>query len=214
MTFTVADVILDVREGMSDSLIPYRYDDAFVVRRVNQVLRRICVVRPDLFTVHAPITCVAGILQSCPADSMRLFDVVSNDDGQAVKEVNQDTLDLMVPTWSAQTSTPITNWMRYPRDPNRFYVYPPAAGTETLNIVYARSPAALMTNQTVPLPDAYMPAVIDGTMWLMESIDAEHVESPRAAAFKDAFESALTAGLTVRRLTDVDAGGLPKEEVL
>jgi hypothetical protein len=104
--------------------------------------------------------------------------------------------------------------MRYPRDPNRFYVYPPAAAGAQLDIVYAQSPALVALGSTVPLTDAYMPVVIDGVSWLMESIDAEHVESGRAKAFKDAYEGALTAGLTVRRLTDTDAGGLTKDEVV
>jgi hypothetical protein len=79
--------------------------------------------------------------------------------------------------------------------------------------VYARSPATLTIASVVPLPDAYEPSVIDGTCWLMEAIDAEHVESGRAKMFKDAFEGALTAGLTARQLTDADAAGVQREEV-
>ena len=214
MSFTVAEVVTEARELLLDTLEPYRYSDAFIIRRVNQTLRRICVLRPDLFSTHETISCVSGILQSCPTGSMRLMDVVANATGRALKEINQDTLDLMIPTWPTTTTTNPTDWMRYPRDPNRFYVYPPATAGASLDVVYAKSPVTLVSGDTVPLVDAYMPAVIDGVCWLMESIDAEHVESGRAKAFKDAFEGALTAGLTVRRLTDTDAGGLPKEEVV
>jgi hypothetical protein len=214
MTFTVAEVLTETRELLLDTLSPFRYSDDFIIRKINQTVRRMAVIRPDLFVVHTNITCVAGTLQSAPADSVRLMDVVANNDGSAVKEINQDTLDLMIPAWSAGAPSVTINWMRYPRDPNRFYVYPPAAGTETLSIVYARSPALLTVNSTVPVPDAYAPTVLDGTCWLMEAIDAEHVESGRAKMFKDAFEEALTAGLTVRRLTDADAGGLTKDEVV
>jgi hypothetical protein len=213
MSFTVADIVTEARELLLDTLAPFRYSDDFIVRKVNQAVRRMSIVRPDLFATHASLSCVLGILQSAPADSIRLMDVVTNDDGTALKEINQDTLDLMIPTWPSQGTSALINWMRYPRDPNRFYVYPAAAGTETLTIVYARSPATMTINSVVPLPDAYQPSVIDGTCWLMEAIDAEHVESGRAKMFKDAFEGALTAGLTVRQLTDADAGGLPKSEV-
>lgn len=212
MSFTVADVIVDAREVLSDTLAPFRYSDDFIVRKVNQALRRMCVVRPDLFAIHTAITCAAGTLQSAPADSMRLMDVVTNAAGIALKEINQDTLDLMIPSWGNSTSAPATNWMRYPRDPNRFYVSPAQGGGELLNVVYARSPATLTAGDIVPLPDAYMPTVLDGTSWLMESIDVEHADSGRADKFRSAFENALTAGLTVRRLTDADAAGLTDKE--
>lgn len=213
MSFAVVDIVTEARELLLDTLEPYRYSDDFIVRKVNQVVRRMAIVRPDLFAVHTGITCAAGILQSAPADSIRLMDVVTNADGAALKEINQDTLDLMVPTWPSQGTSALINWMRYPRDPNRFYVYPAAAGTETLNIVYARSPVLLALSDNIPVPDAYMPCVIDGTCWLMEAIDAEHVESGRARTFKDAYDAALVAGLTIRQLTDADAAGLPKTEV-
>lgn len=214
MSFTVAEILTETRELLLDSLSPYRYSDEFIIRKVNQVLRRMAVMRPDLFVVHTTIACVSGTLQAAPTDSVRMLDVIANADGDAVKEINQDTLDMMYPDWSSSAPATTINWMRYPRDPNRFYVYPPALGGEDLQIVYARSPAAVDANSTVSLPDAYAPTVLDGTCWLMEAIDAEHVESGRAKAFKDAFEASLTAGLTVRRLTDVDASGLPKDEVV
>lgn len=213
MSFTVADVVLEARELLLDTLEPYRYSDEFIIRRVNQALRRAAVVRPDLFAVHTSITCVAGTLQAAPADSIRLMDVITNQDGLAVKEVSQDTLDLMVPSWPGGSAGAVINWMRYPRDPNRFYVYPPAAGGETLSAVYARSPVVLAGPGVIPLPDAYMPCMIDGTCWLMEAIDAEHVESGRAKAFKEAYEAALAAGLTVRRITDADSTGEVLKEV-
>ena len=214
MSFTVAEVLTEARELLLDTLEPYRYSDAFIIRRINQALRRMCVLRPDLFSTHETISCAAGILQTCPEGSMRLMDVVMNGDGRALKEIHQDTLDLMAPTWPAGATASPTDWMRYVRDPNRFYVFPRVEAGAQLSIVYAKSPVTVDLASTIPLPDAYMPTVIDGTCWLMESIDAEHVESGRAKSFKDSFEGALTAGLTVRRLTDTDAGGLPKDEVV
>jgi hypothetical protein len=114
--------VTEARDLLLDTLAPFRYSDAFIVRKVNQTIRRMCILRPDLFVVHANITCVAGTLQSAPGDSVRLIDVVSNNDGSAVKEISQDTLDLMIPTWSTGAPAVALNWIRYPRDPNRFYL--------------------------------------------------------------------------------------------
>lgn len=213
MPIPVADVLLDVRESVSDTSLPYRYSDAFILRKVNQTVQRMVVKRPDLFCDVHVLTCVAGSLQSAPADSVRVMDVLSNSANKAVKEINQEVLDLTLPNWENLTPGPATDWMRYPRDPNRFYVYPAAVNADTLTILYAKTPTALTLSSTnIPLPLAYQPAVVDGTLWLLESIDAEHVESGRAKMFQDSFNAVLDSGMVARRLTDTDNAALPKEE--
>ncbi len=207
MSFTPADVIVEVREMMQDTDVPYRYSDDFVLRKVNQAFKRLSVIRPDLFSTVDTITCVAGRLQAAPDDSLRLMDVIGNTAGSTVKEVNQDTLDLMTQTWPSGTAGPAVDWMRYPRDPNRFFVWPPSTNVDTLQIVYAQSPPAYASGDSVLLQDAYMPLVVDCTIWLLESVDAEHVESGRAKMFKDSFAEMATAGLQARKITDTDTAG-------
>jgi hypothetical protein len=214
MSFTVADIVADTREAIQDTLVPYRYSDEFIVRKVNQVLRRAAILRPDLFVVVETLTCVAGSMQTAPTDSIRFMDALSNTTGGAIKEVSQDVLDMMVPTWEALAPGPAINWMRYPRDPNRFYVYPAATAVDTLTIAYARCPSTLAISDVVVMQDVYMPVILDGTVWLMESTDAEHVESGSAKMYQDAFVSALTGGLSSRRLTDTATAGLPPDEVV
>lgn len=213
MSFTVQDVVTEARELLLDNLLPYRYSDEYIVRKVNQILKRMVIARPDLFTTITNITCVAGSIQSAPSDSVRLMDVLTNSAGVAVKEINQEVLDLMFPNWGNGAAGPATNWMRYPRDPNRFYLYPVAAGGETLEIVYARCLPTYTASGTVGIQDAYFPVVLDGVCWMMESLDAEHVESGRAKMFRDSYDAALGAGLVARRITDTSTGGLPQEEV-
>lgn len=214
MSFTVDDVLVEVRELVLDTQdLPYRYSVEFIVRKINQTLRRMVILRPDLFTEVSVLTCVAGTLQRAPTDSVRIMDVLSNTSGDEVQEVNQDTLSMLQPAWAALPAGPAVNWMRYSRDPNRFYVYPAArATTDTLEIIYAKCPPTYALGQTIVLQDVYMPAVIDGTCWLMEAIDAEHVESGRATMFKDSFEAMLGAGLASRAITDTDSAGGPSRE--
>lgn len=213
MSFTVADVVLEARELLLDETEPYRYSDTFIVRKVNQVVRRMVQARPDLFTAVGTITTVPGSLQTCPSDSYRLMDVALNGANRVPKEVNQDVLDLMFPSWNTGSTGATTNWMRYQRDANRFYVYPPSAGGETLTVAYAKTPGVLGADDVVPVQDAFQPTVLDGTCWLMESLDAEHVESGRAKMFKDAFETSLVSSLGTRRITDSDEGAMPETEV-
>lgn len=214
MSFLVSDVILDARELVQDTAAPYRYDDAFMTRKFNQVLRRAVIMRPDLFTEITTISCLAGSLQSCPTDSVRLMDVLTNSAGAAVKQVNQEVLDMMLPSWEALPPGPAQDWMRYPRDPNRFYVYPSATAGANLQIIYAKCPVMLTSSSVVPMQDVYFPTLIDGLCWLLEAIDAEHVESGRAKMFQDSFKEALSTGLQARRITDTDSAAGPAEEVV
>lgn len=213
MPIPVADVIADVRESVSDTSLPNRYSDAFILRKINQTVQRMVVKRPDIFCDVHILTCVAGSLQSAPVDSVRVMDVLSNSANKAVKEINQEVLDLTLPNWENLTPGPATDWMRYPRDPNRFYVYPAAVAGDTLTILYAKTPIALTTTTgSIPIALAYQPAVVDGVIWLLESIDAEHVESGRAKMFQDSFYMTLDNSTNARRITDTDNAALPKEE--
>jgi hypothetical protein len=214
MSFTVADVLADVRDLVQDRDAPYRYDDADLVRKFNQIIRRAVILRPDLFTEVATMSCATGSLQQCPPDSVRLMDVLTNSAGAAVKQVNQEVIDLMVPDWETLTPGPATNWMRYPRDPNRFYVYPSSPAAANLQIIYAKCPATLTSASVVPMQDVYMPVLVDGMCWLVEAVDAEHVETGRAKMFKDSFTEALTVGLQARRITDTDSAAGPAEETI
>lgn len=213
MSFTTSDVITESRELLLDETTPFRYSDNFILRKINQVLRRMAITRPDLFAELVDVTCVAGVLQSSPADSIRVMDVTNNQVGDVVKEVNQEVVDLMVPTWES-TVGPSTNWMRYLRDPTKFYLYPGATGGDTVKVLYVKCPPNYTIGQTVDLQDAYYPAVVDGVCWLLESMDAEHVESGRAKAFHDSFQQLLGIGLATRKISDTREAGMDKGDVL
>jgi hypothetical protein len=80
---------------------------------------------------------------------------------------------------------------------------------------YVQTPAAYTINQTInTLSDAYLPAIVDGVVFLAESVDDEHVNSGRAKMFQDSFNQVLAAGLQVRTITDTEAGGLDPKQVI
>jgi hypothetical protein len=206
VSFTVASVIEEAREMLLDTgdITEVRYSDAFLARKVNQVLQRMIVKRPDIFSHVGPITTVAGTLQTCPDDAYRLVDVVASADGRIPKEINQEVQDIAFPAWPNDPAGSTINWARNDRDPVRFFVVPPAPAGTQLTVHYARCHPAVTATGIVDLPAAYFPTVIDGVCWLTEAIDAEHAENGRAAQFKTAFDEGLSTGLQARALTDVD----------
>ena len=87
----------------------------------NQTLKRMAVLRPDLFAVIGTITCTQDkVLQSTPDDSIRLMEVFSVQGGNGVTEVNRESLDQSYPQWMNDTAGACKNFMRHTRNQNKF----------------------------------------------------------------------------------------------
>lgn len=213
---TPADIITEARVLVQDTRTPYRYSDALMLGWVNQTLKRMAVLRPDLFSFIGDIPTTANtVLQSCPSDSLRLVEIFQIKNGDAVTEVNREILDQMHPNWVNEAAGTPVNFMRHVRSPNKFFLYPrPAAGVVLVG-EYAQVPPAYTINQTITaLPDAYLPVAVDGVVFLAESVDNEHVNSGRAKLFQDSFNQTLATGLQVRSITDTEQGGMDPKQVI
>ena len=104
---TPNEVITEARRLIQDTKTPYRYSDVVMLGFVNQTLKRMVTLRPDLFAVIADFTTTLGaVLQNCPADSTRLIEIFQVKDGDAVTEVNRETLDRTAPGWVRETPGP------------------------------------------------------------------------------------------------------------
>lgn len=213
---TPTEVITEVRRIIQDTKTPYRYSDAVMLGFVNQTLKRMVVLRPDLFAVIGEFPMSVGtVLQSCPADSVRLIEIFQVQGGNAVTEVTRRVLDQTSPSWVSEAPGSPVNFMRHVRNPNRFFVSPPPASGVVLIGEYAQTPPDYTIAQEITYPtDAYFPVVVDGTVFLAESIDNEHVNSNRAKLFQDAFTQALGIGLQSRVVTDTEEGGLDPKQVI
>lgn len=213
---TPADIIAEARVLIQDSRTPYRYSDTVLLGFVNQTLRRMSILRPDLFMVIGDIPTTANtVIQSCPSDSLRLVEIFQIKNGDAVTEVNREVLDQMSPGWVNEAAGTPLNFMRHVRNPNKFFLYPrPTAGIVLVG-EYAQVPPTYTLNQTIAaLPDSYLPVAADGVVFLAESVDNEHVNSNRAKLFQDSFNQTLAAGLQTRTLTDTEEGGLDPKQVI
>lgn len=213
---TPNEIITEARRLIQDTKTPYRYSDAVMLGFVNQTLKRMVTIRPDLFAVIGDFTTTANtVLQSCPADSTRLIEIFQVKNGNAITEVNRATLDRTAPNWQNEEAGQPVNFMRHVRNPNRFFVYPrPEAGVVLVG-EYAQTPPDYTLNQEIAYPtDAYFPVAVDGVVFLAESIDNEHVNSGRAKLFQDAFVQGLGVSLQSRTITDTEAGGQDPKQVI
>ena len=204
------DVITEVRRILQDETTTYRYSDVFLLGLCNQGLKRIQLLRPDLFSFLSTVACTQGeVIQSAPSDSLRIVEVYSIVGGGGVVEAKREVLDQTVPAWSSATQGAAVNWMRHVRNPNKFFIYPPAPSGQTLKIEYSQVPATYDgTTAITLLPDAYFPALVDVVVFLAESVDNEHVNSGRAKMYQELFLSELGATTASLPVTDTEDAGL------
>jgi len=213
---TPAEVILEARRLVQDQTSPFRYSDAVMLGYVNQTLQRMAILRPDLFTdiVDIPVTADAAV-QTLPADAIRLVDIFQVKNGNAITEVDRETMNRNYPGWMQEASGQPVNFMRHVKNPDRFFLYPrPAAGVVLVG-EYAKAPATYAIGATISvISDVYFPILVDGVVYLAESIDDEHVQSGRAKMFFDSFTQQLGAGLQSRKITDTKQAGMDRGEVI
>lgn len=203
---TPGDVITEVRRLISDTRQPTRYDDDTLLGFVNQTLKRMVVLRPDLFSEIDEIPTVPGVvLQSLPADAVRLVEIFQIKGGSAVTEVSREMLDESTPTWVSDLPGVPVNYMRHVRNPYKFFLYPRPIEGVILIGEYVKSPPVYTINQTIQqFPEAYFSTLVDGTVFLAESIDDEHVNSGRAELYQNSFIQTLGVGLQLRNITDTE----------
>jgi hypothetical protein len=212
----LGEVITETRRILQDVKQPVRYSDALLLGFANQALKRMAVLRPDLFARIIDFSTVAGqTLQTAPADSLRIMEVFQVKDGAGVVEVSRKAMDETYPGWVNDPAGPTVNWMRHVRNNNRFFIYPKAPVDQILIIEYAQSPKEYAISEQIDLlPDAFFPVLVDGTVFLAESVDNEHVNSQRAQLFQQSFTQALGVSVQSRSITDTEEGGLPENQVI
>ena len=208
------DVVTEVRRIVQDTNTPQRYSDAVLVGFANQALKRIAVLRPDLFAFIGDITTTAGaVIQSMPSDSIRLIDIYNVKNGSGITETNRESLNQAYPSWMNDAAGPAVNFMRHVRNANKFFIYPKAPADQVLVGEYAQTPPTYDGTTTVALlPDAYFPVVVDATVFITESVDNEHVNSKRAQIFQQSFTQSLGVAAQSREVTDTERGGVDEED--
>lgn len=176
-----------------------------LVRWLNDGQREIALYRPDAFATYGTLTLVAGSRQSLPASGFKLLDIPNNASGTkaAIRMVDRRALDEQNPAWHGMSGTStVVHYCYDPRDPRTFYVYPPSAGGNSVNAVYAAyptdvtepSPGATYTSVTgnISVPDIFASALLDYMLYRGYSKNSEYAGDPaRATAHYGAFANAL-----------------------
>ena len=213
---TPAGIITEVRRLLQDSDTTQRYSDTVLLGFVNQTLKRTALLRPDLFARQTTMTCETNaVVQSAPNDSYRMMDVFSVVGGGGVVETTREQLDQARPTWVTDVSGSTENWMRNLRNPNKFFIYTKSPAGQQLNIEYSQTPIDYASGDTILfIPETHFPTIVDGAVFLAESIDNEHVNSGRAKLYYDAFIQGLSGSASNRLIADSESAGENQIDVI
>lgn len=210
MAYTVAVVVAGARKllGDNNSTIGYRKADSDYINYLNEAMAGISLLRPELFETIVPFTMGVGAFQKLGAgngstgivSSVRFRGCDRNDQGYAMNRFEKAVLDRYDTTWGQATTTPhVRSWCEHETIPDAFWVHPPA----TLNgVVYVRhvAPPSILsaTSQTLyPLPDSYLPMLIDYIVHRESASDDASVMAGRAVAF---FQQYMTEAGVASRL--------------
>ena len=210
----ITDLVTETRRLIQDLDAPVRFEDEVIVGYINQTLRRIAIMRPDLFARVTTLPTTANeVIQAAPADSIRIMDVFRVQDGEGIIETSKTSLDQTYPQWVNDPAGPCINWMRHGRNPNKFFVYPKAPEGQQLVVEYAQTPRMYALGEEVELlPESYFPVVVDGTVYMAQSIDDESVLNQRAQMFMQSFMGTLGASMQARLLSDSDEPNVSVQE--
>lgn len=162
---------------------------------LNDAQRQIVLLIPEANVVAATLTPVAGTKQVLPTDAARLVRVVRNTGGAAIRLVDQAALDAANPSWHTDTAASIAkNYTFDGRSPKIFYVYPPASGSGSYDILYSQIPAPLaLVSANITLDDLYGAAIVDYLLYRAFLKDAEYAaEDTRSQGAWAAFMASLT----------------------
>lgn len=168
---------------------------------LNDGQREVMIYKPNANVVNGAVQLSAGTKQSLPANGIQLIDVPrnmgadGNTPGRAIRIVMREVLDAQAPDWHASTPAAVTrHYMYSPLDPKHFYVYPPATGSSSVEIVYSAVPANLaQLENAISIDDIYANVLVDYVLYRAYSKDSENIANPaRAATHQSAYLGALT----------------------
>lgn len=219
-TFTAKNAI-DRAAALLYDQTNIKWSRADLLTYVNDGQRAIVSVVPESTGTTTVVITAAGSKQTVPADGWMLLEVVRNmgtdggTPGRSVKNVDRAILDETNPTWySTPTATTQTVYMYNLRDRMTYYVYPPATGTNYLEIVYSKIPVDMTENTAITIADVYLPALVDYALFRAYSKNAEFADPARASAAFQSFAALLatTSGSQAKLAQQMDQILVPTQQ--
>ena len=196
MATKISEIIDQVRLVLQD-VNKIRWQDSELFLWVGSAYREIIAVNPSLGAKVTTHTLSAGTIQALPADGISLIDIIRNmstTTKKPVQSIERVVLDNQYPDWHSAPadSDGIKGYVYDPAFPARFWVWPQATATTTVELVYAAVPAkpTSLAND-LAINDAYSGLVIDYLLYRAYSKDSGNGDANLAGNYRQAFYDSL-----------------------
>ncbi len=118
----------------------------------NASVRLIVLYKPDTGIVVGSFPLVAGARQQAEGTFIGAF---SNAAGGQITQMDMDDADHLLPNWRQATPAATRHWMADRKEPEVFWVYPPAVAAAVIEASRVVTPAPILATAPNPLNDAY-----------------------------------------------------------
>lgn len=160
------------------------YSDEMILQYFQDAIFRISIIRPDIFSSYVEVlTEPNNVLQKVPEHINEIIDIHATNSSMAIREARKTEMDSSTPDWVSHKSGIPVQWMRDKRSTNRFYLYPAPKEEIELTIQCVSLPMLEDINTEFEFNMQYQPALVDGVVFLAESIDSEQGSAQKASAF-------------------------------
>ncbi len=214
MSVTTAQELIDDVESILQDEGNDHWSAAFHLQMLNNGMKEICLVKPDAYVIDTAIQLVAGISQSLPASGFQLLDILCNmgtdgsTPGDAVKLIDREILDAMIPGWPAATTSATVQYYMYDETvPTKFLVYPPQPSSSFgyVRMRYGAAPAEIGLTDTILIPDIYRGVLQDYMLFRAYSMDSDvPASATRAVSYYQAYQAALGIRQNVEEREDIN----------
>lgn len=191
----VSDILHTVSFTLSDT-DHVTYPEPDLIHALNNACRMVVVIRPDAKSTIGTVTLAEGVKQVLPDEAMRLLDTYYNENGFPIQMVNRKDLDRAHLDWmNMKPADKVYEVMYDERIPHAFYVYPPAQAGIRIELGYSLMPDVVTTSDDdFPLPEKYIPAVIEWMLYQLFAIDSTNPQAKQQAmAHSQQFYTVLQA---------------------
>jgi hypothetical protein len=205
---TPQGVIQQARVLLNDTRSPYRYTDTDMLRFYNDIVYRMLILRPDIFANLVDYIVSGGevgnyrqgmLMGSSVYTMLDVVSVTKAGTTVALEEVPFEEFTRAKRLWASDTPGIPTKFCRDPHAKTVYYLNPPPEAGVLISILWADYPKTVTTdnwNETMNIldkhvPRAHAPALVDGIVFLAQSVDDEHINSGRAKLFYDSFINLL-----------------------
>lgn len=167
---------------------------------LNKAMEQIAANRMDAYVLTFPVQLIAGVEQYIDPDAVILRDILYNMGqfgdliGGTLRQIDMDQLTRISPNWTTDepSFTPL-HFMYNPKDPRRFYTWPPIPPQGCfVQASFAMIPPTLTSiTQLIPLEDTWETAIYDFMLARAYEKNTTRKDTAKSGAYMQMFKAEL-----------------------